>query len=196
MDSRETKSSNRNEKKTIKNKPQTGNAASEAPPGAERPLCFISPCQSMPIRAISSVKFPPILVRNFYVKNGEFLRNFYVEIASGYCQLIGILRPIRQTDRLSLLLITTAHKTGGTRTHFGLVLVCLIDTVKLGVGKQVSEWETRGQNGNSAEIWMAIVYWQNNGWNTTKNMLFGKERKKGQKDAFFKGIKKGGESIK
>ena len=139
MDSRETKSSNRNEKKTIKNKPQTGNAASEAPPGAERPLCFISPCQSMPIRAISSVKFPPILVRNFYVKNGEFLRNFYVEIASGYCQLIGILRPIRQTDRLSLLLITTAHKTGGTRTHFGLVLVCLIDTVKLGVGKQVSE---------------------------------------------------------
>ena len=29
-----------------------------------------------------------------------------------------------------------------------------------------------------------------------QNMLFGKERKKGQKDAFFKGIKKGGESIK
>ena len=110
--------------------------------------CSISQCQ------ILSPNFGPQFLRRKYGN----LRNFYVEIASGYCQLIGILRQIRRTDRLSPLSIGAAHKTGGTRTHFGLVLVCLIDIVNLGVGKQVSDRETRGKNGNSAEIWMAIVY--------------------------------------
>ena len=35
---------------------------------------------SVSLRAISSVKFPQFLVRNFYVKNSEFLRNFCGEI--------------------------------------------------------------------------------------------------------------------
>ena len=95
----------------------------------------VNPCLSIPFHPQISPNFGPQFLRRKYGN----LRNFYVEIASGYCQEIGILRPIRRTDRLSLLLITTAHKTGGTRTHFGLVLVCLIDIVNLGVGKQVSE---------------------------------------------------------
>ena len=129
--------------------PQTGNAASEAPPGAERPLRVLS--VSLPVPSLSAKSSLQILVRNFYVGNTGNLRNFYVEIAFGYCQLIGILRQIRRTDRVTPLSIGAAHKTGGTRTHFGLVLVCLIDIVNLGVGKQVSDRETRGQYGTSAE---------------------------------------------
>ena len=82
------------------------------------------------------------------------LRKFYVEIAFGYCQEIGIVRPIRRTD--PFIAFVNSHCTqnrGCTDTFFDCFWFwfCSIDIVHLAVRKQVSDRETRGQNGNSVE---------------------------------------------
>ena len=73
---------------------------------------------------------------------------------------------------------------------------CLIDTVKLTAWKQVSEGETRGQNGNSAENRVVTDYGQNK-VETRHEHAFWKGMKKGSKGGIFQRIsnKKGGESI-
>ena len=98
------------------------------------------------------------------------------------------------------LLIATAHKTGGTRTHYLTVFwFCSIDIVHLAVRKQVSDRETQGQNGNSAENRVVTDYGQNK-VETRQKHAFWKGKKKGQKVAFFfskqiKGIKKVGNQL-
>ena len=53
--------------------PQTGNAASEAPPGAERPP-RVNPCLSIPFHPQISPNFGPQFLRRKYGKSPQFLR--------------------------------------------------------------------------------------------------------------------------
>ena len=118
-----------------------------------RPLAF-------PWNDEKNLNFRPQFLRRKYGN----LRNFYVEIASGYCQEIGIVRPIGRTD--PFIAFVNSHCTqnrGYTDTFFDCFWFCLITTVKLAVWKQVSDRETQGQNGNSAENRVVTDYGQNNG---------------------------------
>ena len=73
------------------------------------------------------------LVRNFYVGNTGNLRNFYVEIASGYCQWNSVLGPIGQTDS------AIVHGTGAVRTHFDCFIKHRPDWPSERTSKRVSE---------------------------------------------------------
>ena len=127
-------------KRPSKIKPQTGTV------GAKRRqalsvLSVTNPCQSVPFPVSNSPNFGPQFLRRKYGN----LRNFYVEIAFGYCREIGIVRPIRRTD--PFIAFVNSHCTqnrGYSDTFFDCFWFCLIDTVKLAAWKQVSEGETRG----------------------------------------------------
>ena len=81
-----------------------------------------------------------ILVRNFYVGNTGNLRNFYVEIASGYCQWNSVLGPIGQTDS------AIVHGTGGVRTHILTVLLNIVRTGHRNGHRNVSQSENKQQS--------------------------------------------------
>ena len=134
-------------KRPSKIKPQTWTAASEAPPGAERPP-RVNPCLSISFHPQISPNFGPQFLRMKYGKSPQFLRRNRIWILP-----VEERRATNQADR-SFYTAVNSHCTqnrGYTDTFFDCFWFCLIDTVKLVVGKQVSDRETQGQNGNSAE---------------------------------------------
>ena len=162
-------------KRSSKIKPQTWTAASEAPPGAERPL-RVNPCLSIPFHPQISPNFGP-----------QFLRRNRIGILPGDRN-----STTNRKDR-SFDTAVNSHCTqnrGYTDTSLTIVLVLF------NMHGQTGRWETSlGQRNTGTKREQC----RKPGWKRShleqlvkhgQNMLFGKEWKKGQKDAFFKGIKK------